>query len=758
MKYTLTFATLVLFPILILKAQTANLVGSVVSGGKPVPYAYCAVVDWKIAAIADEHGHFQLQVPQEGHYELEVTSLGFLPQAALLYIASGEAKTLVIELEEAPFSLNAVVVSGTRTDRRRLDSPVAVNVMTSTSFQVTQSNTLSEGLCFQPGLRMETDCQTCNYTQLRMNGLGGSYSQILIDNRPVFTPLMSLYSLEQIPASQIERVEVVKGGGSVLYGANAIAGTVNVLTKMPTKNEWSVAANSALIDGQSLDHFFNGNASIINEEKTAGISLFTSHRSREQYDANGDGFSEMPVLRNNSLGFKTYLKPNAQHKLQLNGWSINEFRRGGNAFDLPADRADQSEERSQQVWVGGADYHFTPKNAKTNLNAYLSAQKTDRRHYTGIDQAEGWGNSDSKTWTGGLQANRKLDYWGGTNSLTFGIEHQHDDTFDEIAAYNYLIDQVTNLTGLFLQSDWDLTPKLTLLSGLRLNKHNFLENIVATPRICALLKPLENLQIRASWAQGFKAPQAFETDMHIAFAGGGVSVIQVSPELVQETSNSFALSLDFNRFTAKYVYGFTLDAFRTRLFDAFVLVENGTDAKGNILLLRKNGGSSSVQGLTVEGRFNYDQKVQLETGFTLQTACFDSPVAWSAEVPGTKDFLRTPNRYGFFTLLFLPESKSNGSLSGVYTGSMKVPHFGGAPGIGQDVLFNSPSFMELNAKLNHRIHLHSIETDLEFSVGVQNIFNAYQSDFDLGKYRDSNYIYGPARPRTVFVGLKFGVF
>lgn len=739
-------------------AQDSSLSGSVLAGTQPVSFALCSIEALKAVVVANEQGNFKMDGLPAGQFELEVSCLGYLPYRRMVTIPKSGAVTVKIELEEAPFSLNAVVVSGTRTDRRRLDNPVAVNVLTKGSFQVTQSNTLSEGLCFTSGLRMETDCQTCNYTQLRMNGMGGSYSQILIDNRPVFTPLMSLYSLEQIPASQIERVEVVKGGGSVLYGANAIAGTVNVLTKMPTKNEWSITGNTALIDGQSSDHFFNGNASIINEEKTAGISLFTSHRSREEYDRSGDGFSELPQLRNNSFGFKANLKPSPQHKLQLNGWSINEFRRGGNAFDLPADRADQSEERSQQVWIGGADYQFATKDGKTSFNTYVAAQHTTRRHYTGIDHADGWGNTSSKTWTGGLQVNQKLKYWNSHNSLTFGIEHQYDDTFDEIAAYNYLIDQVTNLTGVFLQSDWDITQKFTLLSGVRLNKHNFLDEIIATPRLSALYKPFKTLQVRTSWAQGFRAPQAFEADMHIAFAGGGVSIIQVSPTLQAERSNSYTFSLDFNRPSAKHIYGFTLDAFRTRLHDAFVLEENGTDADGNILLLRKNGGNSTVQGVTVEGRFNYDQKAQLELGMTFQTAQFDDPVAWSVEVPGSRKFLRTPDRYGFFTLLFLPEKKLNGSFSGVYTGEMAVPHFGGATGVAQDVLFSSPDFMELNAKVNYRLHLHSMETDLEFSIGMQNIFDAYQSDFDNGKYRDSNYVYGPARPRTVFLALKFGVF
>lgn len=754
MSYQLLFFALLL-PFLTF-SQKSTISGTVQSNGSPVPFAQVYLEELHTGTVTDESGYFTIEKLPSGTYRMEVSSIGYLPHIQSITLHKKAASALDIQLRENPFSLNEVVVSGTRTERRRLDNPVAVGILSEKTFQVTNSNTLSEGLCFQPGLRVETDCQTCNYTQLRMNGLGGSYSQILVDGRPVFTSLMSLYSMEQIPASQIERVEIVKGGGSVLYGSNAIAGTVNVITQMPSKNEWSITSNSSLVNGEATDHFLNANASIINEEKTAGVSLFASNRRRTEWDANGDGYSELPKLRNSSFGAKAYFQPHEAHRLELNGWSINEFRRGGNAFDLPADQSDQSEERRQEVLIGGLDYTFSPLAKNYSLNAYLATQKTERVHYTGIDQSDGWGITDSKTLTGGLQFDQKLKYWKGENILTLGIEHQYDNTFDEIEAYNYLIDQETHLTGVFAQSDWEVSPNLTLLSGLRINKHNNLDQPVLTPRLSALFRPVMGLQFRAGYARGFKAPQAFEADMHIAFSGGGISLIAIDPNLREETSNSYTLSLDLNKAQPTYAYGFTIDAFHTQLHDAFVLEEIGVDAEGNMNLLRKNGGNSTVQGVTFEGRFNYDQKVQVEAGITFQGSEFDSPVEWSTELPGSKKYLRTPDRYGNFTLTILPEAKLNGSLSGVYTGPMLVPHFAGAPGVEQDELLESPDFMELNSRINYDIHIHSMEVDLEFFGGIQNIFNAYQSDFDIGKGRDSNYVYGPARPRTFFIGVKFG--
>ncbi len=737
-------------------SQTGVLKGKILGDGEPMPMAVCRIEKLEIQRLTDAAGHFILEKLPIGTHTFSVSYVGFLPEFREISISKNDTAHLEIELRENPFRLNQIVVSGTRTARRRLDSPVAVNVLSSATMAATQSNTLAEGICFQPGLRLETDCQTCNYTQLRMNGLGGKYSQILVDSRPIFNALMSLYGLEQMPASQIERVEVVRGGGSVLFGANAIAGTVNIITREPQENDWSVGQNFAQIGGRAADHFTNINASLTGSEKKTAASFFASRRTRDGWDANGDGFTEMPELANTSFGGKIFLKPAAQHKISINAWHIHEFRRGGNAPDLPADRADQSEERTHDIAIGGADYTFSPTAKKWRLQVFSAFQKTRRRHYTGIDHSDGWGNTRSLTNISGAQWNLDFSLKNIQNSLILGIEHQFDDTFDEIKGYNFLIDQKTHLTGFFAQTEWKFSPKLTALAGVRLNKHNFLPNPIATPRANILFKPSEKWQFRSAWARGFTAPQAFEADMHIAFAGGGVSFIRLDPNLIPETSNSVNFSADFNDPRPTYIYGFTTEIFRTRLFDAFVLEETGADAAGNQQLLRRNGGHSTVAGLTLEARFNYNQKVQLETGFTLQTSRFDRPVAWSQEVGGIQKYLRTPEKYGFFTLIFFPEKKLNGTLSGIYTGKMLVPHFAGAPGILKDELFDAPSFFELNFKISQKFRLPGLENGLTFSAGVQNVFNSFQSNFDSGKFRDSNFVYGSSRPRTVFVGVILG--
>lgn len=728
--------------------------------GEALSFARVALANGAKNTVADSFGSFMMDIKDAGAIRISAYHIGYKPATKLIAI-TGFQDTVFLNFTLTAIGFNNLdefVVTGTRSNHLRLSSPVAVNTIDSKKFGITQSNTLSEGLCFTSGLRMETDCQTCNYSQLRMNGLGGSYSQVLINSRPLFSSLMSLYGLEQIPANMIDRVEVVKGGGSVLYGSSAIAGTVNIITKRPETNAFTISDNVNIIERGSADNFLNGNATVVNKDATAGVSFFVSNRNRGAYDANGDGYSELPKLTNNSFGLNTFIDFDARNKIEVNGWSINEERRGGNKIEEQADKADQSEYRLHYILLGGINYEHTSKDGKGALSIYASGQNTRRKHYTGIDHVDAWGHTKNYSFQGGMQYNYTASHFPlGKNALTAGIENQYEYTYDEIKAYNYLINQEVNLFGAFVQSEWDLAPKLTLLSGLRLNKSNRIEKLIFTPRLNVLYKLNNKTQIRAGYARGFKAPQTLETDMHIAFANGGVSLITVDPNLIEETSNSFNVSLDYNKASEKIIYGFTIDGFYTKLYNSFVLEETGADTNGNQMLTRRNGGNSLVRGITIEGRLNYNQVFQFEAGFTFQKSIFDRPVVWSSNIPGTTNFLRVPDIYGYYTLNIFPQKRYNIIFSGIITGPMLAPHFGGAPGVPNDVVNTTKAYVNNNVKIACRFSIKRIGQDVELSAGVKNYLNQYQDDFDIGKLRDSNYIYGPLTPRSYFMGLKFGL-
>ncbi|KYG72733.1 TonB-dependent receptor [Roseivirga echinicomitans] len=747
-------------------AQTSSLSGTVHDQYDILAYATVIIAGTDIGTSTDARGRFKFEKIPQGKYNLMVSSVGYENYSQAIEIVEGKELTLDVSLTESKLNLNEVVVTGTRTAKRRVNTPVIVNLMDSKELDRVVATNLSEGLRFQPGLRVETDCQTCNYTQLRMNGLQGGYSQILINGRPIFSPLTGLYGMEQIPANMIERIEVVRGGVSALYGSSAIGGTVNVITKVPDRNEYTLTNTFQSIDGQAADNILSGNATLINEDEDAGATFFVNNRTRQAYDANGDNFSEAPELKNTSFGTNLFYLPSKDQKLSISLSSINEYRFGGEIVSKPAHLAQQSEERTHNIFMGSLDYQVNFNENKNSFIFYYGGQKTDRQHYTGIipDNSPAleeflanppYGTSDVVTHQGGVQMNNRFDeFLGGNAVLTFGAEYVHDKVYDQIEAYNYLIDQTTRNIGTFVQHDWDVSPQLNLLTGFRLDKHNLMDKAIFSPRVSLLYKLKPTAQIRLGWGTGFRAPQAFDADLHIAFAGGGISRISLADNLKEERSNSLTASFNYDKATEHVIAGFTLEGFYTNLKDAFFLSPLGTDAFGE-RFEKRNGDGATVRGITLETRANFDYVFEVDAGFTIQSSLFTSPVENIEGLPEKREFLRTPNHYGYATLTYTPVK--NWSLSGnlVYTGTMELVHFGGsATGNSEDKYYSSPTFTELGIRLGHMVDIPKIDTSLEFFGGIKNVFDAYQSDFDYGKNRDSNYVYGPSLPRTFFFGLK----
>lgn len=751
------------------KKTDANVFGDVQSNGEHIPFVSIFLEGTTIGTTTDNTGHYILTNLPLGKHTLVAKTLGYKVAKKTITVEPGKSQEINFVLEEEHMAINQVVVTGTKTFKRQTESPVIVNVLESKALEMVQACNISEGLRFQPGLRVETDCQTCNYTQLRMNGLGGSYSQILINGRPIFSPLTGLYGMEQIPANMVERIEVVRGGGSALYGSSAIGGTVNIITRIPNESSYDFSAVTQSTNGAGMDNILNGNLTMLTNKRKAGAAIFVNRRHREAYDHNGDNFSELPLLRNNSFGANLFFNPTYNQKLELNFSSLNEYRYGGEMTTKPAFLARQSEERTHHVFMGGADYQINFNNDNSAFIAYFAGQQTDRLHYTGIipnDEAgrlahvnkPPYGTTANTTLQGGVQFNHRFqEFLGGSNVVTFGAEYVFDDVLDTIPAYNYEINQQTKNAGFFAQSDWEIRPKLTFLAGLRADKHNLVDKVIFSPRFSLLSRHLTNTQFRLTWGTGFRAPQSFDTDMHIAFAGGGVSRISLDPDLKEERSNSFSGSVNYDRPTEKFILGFTLEGFYTKLKDVFFLQPIGSDEFGD-RFEKRNGQGAAVNGGTLELRGNYNRQLQLEAGITIQQSLYDEAVE---NIPGLKpmrEFLRSPNEYGYLTLSFTPSTKFNASVSSVYTGKMHLAHFAGAPEQTVDEYKTSPSFTELNAKVSYTFNLPSVDSGLEIFAGVKNLTNAYQSDFDSGKNRDSNYIYGPGMPSSIYLGVRLKSF
>ena len=663
-------------------------------------------------------------------------------------------------------NLDNIVVTGTKTPKIKTNSAVIINIINSNTINNVQACNLSESLSFQTGLRVENNCQTCNYTQLRINGMSGGFSQILINGRPTFSPLMGLYALEQFPSNMIDKIEVMKGGGSTLYGSSAIGGTINIITRIPKKNSSQIEFFNTIIDNQSNDYSLSANSSIVSESKLSGLSLFLNKRERDYYDNNNDNYSEIPYLNNISFGANLFFIPADNKKLNINFNKIYEYRYGGEMLkNTPAYIANQAEERRHNIFLGNIDYELYFNNYNSSLISYFAYQNTDREHYTGIKPEPNtneynnfllnppYGNSDVETINTGFQLNHTLGKKYSNNILSLGIDLLYDKVFDQIPSYNYLINQVSKDIGVFLQSDWEINEKVILLTGIRTDFHNYIDKSIFSPRASILYKYDKRLQFRLGYGTGFRAPQALDTDLHIAFSGGGISRVILSPELIEETSKSYNFSVNYDKGQENLIAGFTIDLFYNILDNSFILQPIGEDEIGEIFE-KQNGQGAMVKGMNLETRINFDNKIQFEGGYTIQSSRYDNPVQYINGINGIKDFIRTPNKYGYAIFNYSENSFST-TLNYTYTGSMKIPHFAGSINQIIDEVIDSESFHNFSLKMSYT---HQIKTNsLDTYIGIKNIFNNYQNDFDIGKNRDSNYTYGPVLPKSLYLGFKYSL-
>jgi outer membrane receptor for ferrienterochelin and colicins len=789
MKYHILFITLVLLFNLQTFAQKtdSNIFGDVKSEGEHIPFATVYVKGTTLGTATDETGHYHLINLPVGQHILIARAMGYKEEAKEVLVVAGKSVEVNFELERETMALNEVVITGTKTFQRQTEAPVIVNVIDKRAIQAVQACNISEGLRFQSGLRVETDCQTCNYTQLRMNGLGGGYSQILINGRPIISPLVGLYGLEQIPSNMLERIEVVRGGGSALYGSSAVGGTVNIITQIPRNNHYDVSYTHQQILNKASDKSLNANLSMVSKNRTVGSVIFVSRRQREAYDHPGitllpdggtkketDNFSDLPELSNNSFGFNLFYKPKTNQKLEVNFSSLYEYRYGGEITEKPAYLALQAEERVHQVLMGGLDYQLNFNQDKSSFITYFASQRTERNHYTGLypvrsdygtdsafHNAESnhllnppYGFTSNTTMQGGVQLNHRLqDFIAGKNVLTIGAEYLHDEVIDSIRSYAYGLNQKTSNMAAFLQSNWQISKAFSLLLGLRSDKHNLLSNMIFSPRVSVMYGLKRHTQFRVTWGTGFRAPQSFDADMHIAFAGGGVSRIVLAPGLKEERSNSLSASVNFDKPTEKYIWGFTADAFYTRLSKAFFLKPFGEDEHGT-LYEKQNGPGAVVRGMTLEVRANYMKKAQIELGYTYQKSVHEKAVETIEGLEARKEFLRSPDQYGYAILTLTPNSKFSTSLSSLFTGSMLQAKYSTDESLQPNEYKTSASYTEINIKMTYTIALENLESAIEIFGGVKNMTNVFQADLDNYRNRDSNYIYGPGTPRMLYLGLR----
>lgn len=709
--------------------------------GHPVKKAIVLIPEISKSAETDESGIFKITEIPPGRYHVEVFAEGYmdfssdffdLQQSNFIYNL-----TLIKKISEE------IVVTATRTPKLFSETPIKTEIISAEDIEKRVATNLADTLYQTTGVRVENDCQNCNFTQVRINGMEGKYTQILIDSSPVVSAMTGVYGLEQIPAEMLDRIEIVKGGGSALYGGNAVAGVINVLTKEPQENKTTLKLHQESISGEPFTNI-GFRSSLVSKDLNTKAFLFASYQKREPVDLNDDSFSELGTISNTSFGLNLYnYLSEIKGNLKLSLFRIFEERRGGDLFDKPPHEANTAEwVKTDQLGFSSDWNHYLSENIHYNLSFSFVDAKRNTYYGSHMDP-----NAYGITKNPIMFLNSQLNYQAGSHVFSIGAQYKRDKIKDEATGYERIIEDVYHESGLFIQDDFKIGKTFSLLIGLRLNKHSALERTIFTPRLSLLVNISKDLGFRTSFSTGFRAPQVFDEDLHITQVGGEGMMITNSPDLKEEKSYSLNSGFDYGKQIGRNLIQFSIEAFYNNLSDTFILHEVGRIEKARIFE-RINGAGSRVYGFSLDFGFVLGANLSLATGWTIQRSQLDEP---EPEF-NSKEFFRTPNSYGYFNMSYENEKLFNIDLSGEYTGSMKAPHYTGY--IDEDRLETTPCFWIVNLSLRKPITIKETYK-VSLFIGANNILNSYQKDLDKGMDRDSGYVYGPAKPSSFYAGFEF---
>jgi outer membrane receptor for ferrienterochelin and colicins len=662
---------------------------------------------------------------------------GFLP-------AEVPVGTGVIAVTLAPAFTADVQVVADRRDARLRDAPVRTEVVSREFVEQIGARTLADAVEYTTGVRVENNCQNCNFSQVRLLGLEGPYTQILMDGQPTLSSLAQVYGLEQIPARLIDRVEVTKGGGAALLGPGSVGGVINVITREPATRGAQLDTTIGVTKGEPTV----STAGAVDWVSGDRRSLLTAYGQADRVspvDVTGDGYTEISRRALEAGGVRAHrVLLGSRARQTVDASALRESRRGGNQLDLPPHEADIAEDIETAREAATLTWLHTPT-PRTDYRLTVSGADTRRDSYYGVGRDPlAYGDTRSQLGVADLLVNQ----YTRRHVISGGLQITSERLRDRQPGYGRALDLRYDQAGVFVQDEWTVRPGWQLLTGVRVDRHSALSRPQVLPRAALRVSPRPALDFRVSYAQGIRAPQVFDEDLHIASLGGEARIVVVDPGLRPERSVNWMAGGEWKPALWGGQALLEVNGFHTRLDDQFHLQEDDRPETQAREFLKVNLGTAAVRGVEANVGWGRGDHVVLQGGIVVQRSTFGQPEPNF----GSTTFFRTPDVYGNASI-GIKELLPVDLFAGVrITGPMLAPHYAGA--IPEDRLEQTPSFVQVDVSAARQLVGGAVP--LTLTIAVRNLTDAYQSDLDQGPLRDSAYVYGPRAPRTVLVSLRVG--
>lgn len=696
---------------------------------RPVPYARVTVSGSQQGVLADAAGRFRLGGLGSGPITLLVSSQGYAAREVAAEVGESGG-FLTVRLTPDPLAIAPLTVTGTMKAATVAASPVKVSVVPQAVLQRNATNNLVETISYVNGLYQQVDCGVCYTNNLRINGMEGPYTAVLIDGMPIMSSLASVYGLNGINPALIEQVEIIKGPSSTLYGSEAMAGVINVITKDPRFTPRLAVDASGTTDAEgNVDFMVSTRPGALSTALSGNVAYNTRF-----VDGNGDGFSDFPLNRRGVAFGKLDWSPDGRRRGSVTAKYLYEDRFGGVEAWTTSDRGSDA--------VYGESIHT---NRVEVLGSYLPLWSPDVR----VEGSYAWHDQDSWYGDSRYDARQHIAFvnalWGptvGRHDMLLGATARYQ-TYDDNTPATAAEDR-RFIPGLLLQDEvWLVRNRVTVLGGIRAD-HHAQHGLITSPRFALKWDVAEHTAVRFNAGTGFRVVNLFTED-HAALTGAREVV--VASTLEPERSRSVTLNLNQVVEIGPNPMMIDLDLFHTRFSNK---IQPDYDADPNLIVYDNLDGHAVSRGVSLSLNQNVDfDRFLYSAGVTLQDVFSVHPTGVREE-----GFFAADVRAVFSATYNARALPLRVDYTGTVTGPMRLPAY--------DEPFArpvaSPTYSIHNAQATW-----TFASNSEAYLSIKNLFDYTQPSplidpaNPFGDAFDTAYVYGPMRGRHLMFGLRFGV-
>lgn len=727
-------------------SQNNSLSGKIYSNSEVLPYVNIYLKDYTLGTASDSEGYYEIKNIPNGTYTLIISSIGYKTKS--ITIAFNNNQIIRNFSLESDNSLNEVVISGTLRPVSKSNSPVPVEVYSETFFRKNPTPSIFESLQNVNGVRPQLNCNVCNTGDIHINGLEGPYAFVLIDGMPIVSGLSTVYGLTGIPQALIERVEIVKGPASTLYGSEAVGGILNVITKKPT-NAPLLSTDTFLSSWGELNLDVGLRYDI--SKKAQGLVGINYFNFQNRIDNNNDNFTDMTLQNRMSIFNKVTFERKSNKVFTIAGRYVYEDRWGGE-MDWEKEFRGGNQIYGESIytnrWETFGTYELpTPENIRFQFSANGHSQ----------DSYYGETSYDAKQLVGfgQLVYNKKI---GKTHDLLLGAAYRYtyydDNTFATLGENG--IDNspsIIHLPGIFVQDEIQINDRKKLLLGVRWDNNSIHGNIFS-PRVNFKWNSKDKSDIlRLSAGNGFRIANVFTED-HAALTGA--RTIEFDGELKPETSWNVNVNYVKKINTENSLITIDASSFYT-YFNNRILPDY--ESNSNKIIYANLEGFSVSKGISLNSNMSFTNGLSINTGATLMEVSV-------TENKIKKIQLLTESFSGVWSISYKLNSNFNIDYTGNIYGPMRLPLLGENDLRDEYSPWFSIQNIQLTQKLKNNWEIYGGVKNLLNFTPAANSINGSDNPFDIGidtelnpeEAFDPSYVYASNQGIRAFAGIRLTLY